>query len=95
MKSDKGHHNSIRRNLTLKEIETPEARLIKYRYVATRRILEKLHAQTFLESGISKDKWETLIFDAISIECLIRHQTQGEEKEVKQILSEQWQLDNL
>lgn len=93
MKSDKGIHNSRRKNATLKELEQPKARLVEYRYTAIRRILTQLYPGT-LET-FPKDKLEDIIFDAISIDRLIRQETQDEQKEEKKILSEHWKLDNL
>ncbi len=92
-KSDKGIHNSIRKSTTLEELKQPKARLVEHRYTAIRRIITKLYPGT-LET-FPKDKLEDIIFDAISIDRLIRQETQDEQKEEKQILSEQWQIENL
>ena len=93
MKSSKGHHNSRRNNILLKELENPLARKVKNRYKLLANCTKKLFPQTL--EKVHTDKLADIIFDAISLDRKARKETENEEVEQKQILSEQWQLDNL
>lgn len=93
MKSDKGHHNTRRNNILLKELENPLARKIKNRYKLIRNVLKQMYPDSL--ENIPNDKLENIIFDAISLDRKARKETEEEEVEEKQILSEQWIINNL
>jgi len=93
MKSDKGHHNTRRTNILLKELENPLARKLKNRKKLIQKCISKLYPESL--EGIPEEKLERILADAISLDRKARKATQDEEVEEKKILSQQWQLDNL
>lgn len=93
MKSDKGHHNSRRTNVLLKELENPLARKVKNRYKLIRNVLIELYPDTLEE--VLNDKLERIIFDAIALDRKARLETEEEEVEEKQILAQEWVINNL
>jgi len=93
MKSDKGVHNTRRTNILLKELENPLARLLKNRKKLIQKCISKLYPESL--DGIPDEKLQRILSDAISLDRKARSETEEEEKEEKQILSEQWVIDNL
>ena len=72
--------------------EFPEAKLVANRY----KTLRKLPSDRFPElREIEKERLYEILFDTITLDRKIRLWTQGEEKEKKQLLSDQYVVDNI
>lgn len=72
--------------------EFPEAKLVANRYRTIRRLLGERYP---VIRDVSKEMMCDILFDAISFDRKLRLFTEGEEKELKQQLSEEFQATEL
>lgn len=70
----------------------PKAKKVENKYKAIRLTLHKLHP--LLVEKLTPEQILVIIEDTVALDRYWRMATQGEDKEKKQELSQQWQLNN-
>lgn len=91
MKSDKGMHNTRRNSVLLKELENPLARLTKNRNKLLANCIKKMYRETL--GDILIDKLENIVADIQAMARKARLETEGEEDDLKEVLSREKQLE--
>lgn len=71
----------------------PSARKVENRYKALRWLLKDRFYSTFKDTN--NEVMEAMLFDAITLDRKIRKLTEGEQDELKQQLSEEFQVEEL
>jgi len=88
----KTENTSIRVDLLKQCIaENPLAEKTRYKYVAIRYAIEKLYPEL---KGIPQSKLQNIIYDIVACDREWRFETQSKNKEEKEIMSQEWQLEN-